>query len=476
MSFIVYDLAFLVVFVLLVSLFLYRGKKNLGKEGLMLLYRAQWGVKLINYIGGKYKKTLSVLSYVSITLGYLLMAGMVYLFGKIIWIYVFQPAVVRAVKIPPIMPLIPYLPQAFKLDFLPPFYFTYWILIIAIIAITHEFAHGIFMKRYNVNIKSTGFGFFPFFFPVFLAAFVEQEEKSFSKASKFKQMAILSAGTFANVLTALFFFVVTLMFFSVAFSPAGVTFDTYAYNIIEVGSITMINNISLENPNYERLEIFAQDGLNKIKTADQDYVISKSMLEKQKKTQEELITVYYDSPAVNANLSGVIQGINGKEITSKEEFAEEFYKYSPGEEITLNIFNGEDNFNQDIILKENPVDNSKPWLGFQFLQRNSSNGIVGSVLNWFTSFKEPNIYYEPVYGEWSEFIYNLLWWIILISLSVALVNMLPVGIFDGGRFFHLTIWGLTKNRKIADKVFVAVTWLFLFAVFLLMFFWVKSFI
>ena len=117
MNFIIYDICFLVLFIVLVSIFLYRGKKNLKKEGFLLLYKTSWGIKLINYIGNKYKKTLKFLSYISIGLGYCLMAGMLYLFGRIIWIYIFNQDIVRAIKVPPIMPLIPYLPQVFKLDF-----------------------------------------------------------------------------------------------------------------------------------------------------------------------------------------------------------------------------------------------------------------------------------------------------------------------------------------------------------------------
>ena len=39
----------------------------------------------------------------------------------------------------------------------------------------------------------------------------------------------------------------------------------------------------------------------------------------------------------------------------------------------------------------------------------------------------------------AEFIYDFLWWIMIINLLVALFNMLPLGILDGGRFFQLTI-------------------------------------
>lgn len=205
MDFTIYDLALLAIFIIFISIFLFVKRKNLKKEGLLFLYKTRLGVKIIDKIGNKYKRLLNVLGYISIILGFLLMASVLYLFGKIVWIYIFQSEIVRAIKIPPIMPLIPYLPQLFKIDFLPPFYFIYWIIIIAIVAISHEFSHGIFAANKKVKIKSTGFGFFPFFLPVFLAAFVELDEKRMEKKKILSQMTILSAGTFANILIAILF-------------------------------------------------------------------------------------------------------------------------------------------------------------------------------------------------------------------------------------------------------------------------------
>ena len=72
------------------------------------------------------------------------------------------------------------------------------------------------------------------------------------------------------------------------------------------------------------------------------------------------------------------------------------------------------------------------------------------------------------------FFYNLLWWLILICISVALVNMLPVGIFDGGRFFYLTILALTGSDKAAKRSFAMVTYLFLLVLFVIMLFWFTS--
>jgi len=119
--FTIIDLSLLVIFVIFISIFLFRKRKKVKKEGWLLLYKTTWGMKLIDKVGKKYKKTLSVLSYIVIGIGYILMGSMLYLFGKIIYIYIAYPSIVRAIKIPPITPLVPYLPQAFKLDFLPPF-------------------------------------------------------------------------------------------------------------------------------------------------------------------------------------------------------------------------------------------------------------------------------------------------------------------------------------------------------------------
>jgi membrane-associated protease RseP (regulator of RpoE activity) len=53
--------------------------------------------------------------------------------------------------------------------------------------------------------------------------------------------------------------------------------------------------------------------------------------------------------------------------------------------------------------------------------------------------------------------------------------MLPVGIFDGGRFFYLTILALTGKEKTARRAFAFSTYFILFVILVLMFFWATSF-
>ena len=470
MSFYIYDLIFLVLFATFLFVFLHSGKKNLKREGLLILYKAAWGIKLIDYIGKRFKRTFKVLSYVSVITGYILMATMFYFLGKIVYIYITMPSLVKAIKVPPIMPLVPYIDKVVPNLGLPSFYFTYFIVIIAIIAISHEFAHGIFAAHNKVKVKSTGFGFFPFFLPIFLAAFVELDEKKMKMKNKFPQLAILSAGTFANVLTAILFFGVLFVFFSFAFTPSGIEFNEYAYTSVAVGAISSVNGIQLENVNFDEFVNFLnKNGSNEIEFEGRKYVGVDFFV-----NTNEYVNLYYDAPAINAKLENVILKINGEEIKNIDNLRDEISKYSPGEKITLNVLgNDGSDYNKDLILGENPENKNKAWLGIGFSEQGNKR-IIGKVYSAL-NFKNPHVYYKPNFGA-SEFIYDLLWWIILISISVALINMLPVGIFDGGRFFYLTILGITKSEKIAKNSFAFSTYFILFLLLLLMFFWVISFV
>lgn len=470
MNFIIYDLVLLGIFVVFTFLFLYKKRKNLKREGLLLLYKTKVGVKIINYIGKKYSKLLDFLSYISVGLGFILMGISLWLIGKIAFMYIFQNEIVSLVKIPPIMPLLPYLPQIFKMDYLPAFYFIYWILILAIVAISHEFSHGIFSVNKKVKVKSTGFGFFPFFFPAFLAAFVELDEKKMEKKKPFPQMAVLAAGTFANVLIGLFFFLILILFFSLAFTPSGVVYDTYTYELVSLKNITQINNLSLNGSitynqllNYTKNKEFVE-----IKADGKDYLVNQNFLEQQGET-EEYVYLFFSGPLIKKNLSNTIISLNGVKVTSREKLAEELKKYSPGQEIVITTLMENAYLDSNIVLEKNPLNQSQAYLGIGFYDRSGGSGL-NKIVKAISSFKNQNVYYTTKFGA-AEFIYNFLWWLVLISFSVAIMNMLPVGMFDGGRFFYLAMLCLTKDKEKSKKIFSILTYIFLVLLGIVMLFW-----
>ena len=97
-SFVFYDLTLLALFTIAVIIFLYVKRKNLIKEGLLYLYKTKVGLKFINKVGTKYKKTLKFLSYISITLGYFLMISFTYVIIKTVYFYIKIPQITQLIK------------------------------------------------------------------------------------------------------------------------------------------------------------------------------------------------------------------------------------------------------------------------------------------------------------------------------------------------------------------------------------------
>lgn len=458
MSFIIYDLTFLVLFTLFVIIFLYQRRSNLQRDGLLYLYKTKVGIKFIEWVTKRYPRLWKKVEYVVVFSGYCLLVAGIWFIISVTYSYLTSPYIAKAIKVPVIMPLIPYLPELFKIDYLPPFYFTYWILIIAIIAIPHEFAHGIFARLNKIRILSTGFGFLG----PFLAAFVEQDDKQMQKSKKFSQLSVLAAGTFANLIMTLLFGLVLIAFFSASFAPSGMNFNIYAVEALNVSSISSISPNFLDNTTF--LEI---------KSNNKSYFIDSDSLNQSLSQGSDYVIAFVDSPAFMAKLSGAITEINGKEIKSYDVLNSTISSYKPGDKIVIKTINPDTKeikeFNVTLAEKD-----GKAFLGIGLIPP-QVKGIASWFYVKFGKIKDPFIYYESKLGDLGVFIYDLLWWIVILNLSVALVNMLPLGIFDGGRFFYLTVWAITKKEKFARQAFKFSTWFFLALIAAMLIKWVFIF-
>jgi len=452
-SFITLDLSLLALFIIGVIIFLYTRKHNLKREGIVYLYRTKLGIELIEKTSKKYQKILKPLQYLVIFSGYILMIIMIYLLVKTLFFYLQQSSTSAIAKVPAVFPLIPYFPQLFHLDsFFPPFYFTYFIIAIAIIAISHEFSHGIFARLNKIKIHSTGFAFLG----PFLGAFVEQDEKQMNKAKKFPQLAILAAGTFANLVMALLFILLIAIFFAIAYSPAGFIFNSYAISAINVSDIDSVSNISLNGINFYSLNVSGQTYF--AETSSFNY-----MLENNYSTA----IVYDNAPAINAGLKGAIISINGIKILSQKDLSNTLNRSKPGDTVQIKTFYNNSIKEYSIKLGSR---NGKAFLGI-ISNEPSSSGFSGIIFKVISIVKKPNIYYTSNIGAIADFIYDLLWWIIVINILVALFNMYPAGILDGGRFLLLTVWGITGNKRHGEIALKITTWFLLILIALMMVKW-----
>ena len=141
-----------------------------------------------------------------------------------------------------------------------------------IIILVHEFSHGVVARAHNVKIKSSGI----LFFGPIMGAFVEPDEKEFQKREPSVQYSVFAAGSFSNMILAVF------------------------------ASILLLGVLPLKDSFTEPVG-FSVGSLVK------------------------------DFPAQKAGIKAgdIINGINGKGIKNHEEFQKEYQYTRPGEEVTI---------------------------------------------------------------------------------------------------------------------------------------------
>src|SRR3989344_3921438 len=250
-----FDLILAVIFYAAIFIFYSTHKQKFTRQGLLILYKTKLGILLMDKLSKKYPKLLNFLAYVSIFIGFI---GMIFILYTLI-----QGGIKLILSYLQIIPetqpvLAPVLP-GISVQGLPVLGFWHWIIAIFIVAVVHEFSHGIYSSLYKVNVKSSGFAFLG---PI-LAAFVEPDEKKVAKLELKKQLAILSAGPFVNILLG----ILVILFFSFIFLPLQsnlFTLDGVALVQVEKESPAELSGLSTGTIIYE---------MNNVKITSQQQLI-----------------------------------------------------------------------------------------------------------------------------------------------------------------------------------------------------------
>ncbi len=167
----------------------------------MVLYRTKIGLLSMDRIAKKYPSLVKAFALLSIVFGFLGMIIILVLLVKGTYGFLFSGAP------PPVAPLFPGIKTV---PGLPVLSFFHWIIAIFILAVVHEFSHGLVARLYDVKVKSSGFAVFSFLLPVIPAAFVEPDEKELAGKRSREQLGVLAAGSFSNLITAGVFFLMFL--------------------------------------------------------------------------------------------------------------------------------------------------------------------------------------------------------------------------------------------------------------------------
>lgn len=210
---------YIFLFYLAIILFLFLKRKKLDIQAkFIILYRTKFGLKFMDKFSQKHRELVILLSYIGVGVGCIGLIFISYILIKNLFDLLVKPAAVSGVSL--VLPGI----NVPGLGVLP---FWYWLLALFIIALVHEFAHGLVARAHKIPVENTGLVFIG---PI-IGAFVEPREKKLQKEQDIKQYSVLAAGSFSNILLAL----VALLLLNFVFTPLqqtmtepqGFTFDSY---------------------------------------------------------------------------------------------------------------------------------------------------------------------------------------------------------------------------------------------------------
>ena len=182
---------YIILFYLTIIVLAYINRKKIEVQAkIIFLYRMKWGLKWMDKYSSKYREWVILLGYIGVGAGFVGLVFISYMLIKNLYQLFLVPDTISGVSL--VLPGV----EVPGLGILP---FWHWIIAIFIIAIVHEFAHGIVARAHNIKVKNTGIVLFG---PI-IGAFVEPDEQNLSKQSDIKQYSVLAAGAFSNVLLAI---------------------------------------------------------------------------------------------------------------------------------------------------------------------------------------------------------------------------------------------------------------------------------
>ncbi len=230
-----YEMASFLIFIALLALIIFKDRKKIKLQGILLIRRTQRSRKLIDSIATKYNKILNPLFSIGTVVAVFTMIFVVYvLLENAIKIIV---GVSKAPGAGFLLPAPISQPVALPGVFFIPWWI--WVLGIGSVIIPHEFAHGIAFRLHKIRIKSVGW----ILLLILPGAFVEPDEKQLKAAPSKVKLKAYAAGSFANLTMAFIFWIVLMMMVSPV--PVGMAYsiinDTPADYANLSGSIRSIN-------------------------------------------------------------------------------------------------------------------------------------------------------------------------------------------------------------------------------------------
>lgn len=131
----------------------------------------------------------------------------------------------------------------------------------------------------------------------------------------------------------------------------------------------------------------------------------------------------------------VILSINGYEVSGIESLEETLKSIKPGESIEVTVLRDREVVKLYLTTAPHPDNGSRSYLGVRILPF----GYHPPTIPWLSG---------ETYLHWIF----ALDWLKIISLSVAMINMLPIPLLDGSGFLRSLLENVLKDRKVSNVI------------------------
>ena len=354
-----------------------------------------------------------------------------------------------------------------------------WLVVVPVLAFVifiHELGHFVTAKKFGIKVTEFGFGFPPRLFGyrhgettytlnlIPLGGFVKMvgeedptEPRSFASQTVLKRVIVLCAGVAVN-------FVVPVIIFTILFTlPQDTLFESVIVTNVAPRSpaeasglkpgdtIISVNGQRIDNRNELRQQVFTRLGASTELTVKRGLPISGFTSSPELATIETLTVV----PRFNPPDLTVVEELTDPE---SQVTLTEARRIDPEASIGDTVTQGEIGFwmgvaNQRIVKRSHA-----PWNAFPMAVDHLKDVLTitkNGVVRWAVGGPDPFIGHVGIAQVTGEVvragISPVFEWIAIISLSLGIVNILPIPPLDGGRLmFVLLEWG-RKGKRISPQ-------------------------
>lgn len=497
------DIIFIIIlaWIIVYYLALRFGKKYFAPYGPALLLKTSVGIKTIERVSRNkfWDYFLSAFYYIIPLLGFLTII-------LLIWEAVLVLSIPKSealpltyiLALPGINPAIPIL---------------YGIVGLIVAVALHEASHGIAARRFNIKVKSTGL----LWLIIPVGAFVEPDEEEVKQRDPKTRAKIFAAGPAMNIIIAIVTIIAAVSIANyIAPVPGAVVYGSInpsfqpgeiiqSIDNIHITNYSQIFSLSLIPGNMVNVTVLSHNPNVEI-NGDRVSANNSMNINGNEYYRFEIRTYYglyitgliKDSPAYNSTIKvgSVLISLNGQYIYNYSDFLKIFYKYKPGDTITLTaLSNGKlENYTVTLGSRYNyllsqgvtpsPGDKNLPYLGvyldplgleyfdqysyLNLIRNPFSQGIlglfiyVGLPLHFEMPLPDVLMYsYASSPTVW--ILEETFYWLFWLNFALGLTNVLPIVPLDGG-YVLMNIPVLNKNEKLRNYIVAAVSLIILFLI------------